>query len=145
MKYLDYCQHLATFRRDRKVVFSKREDTIDFVATYISKVYEDYLKYVPVLANGPRDQRVDSEPALVKMYANGFLEENVPYDGLLVMACKKFGWHRYEVRIGTNSPDDTLYKLLMKQIAQGDAVDEVFDTDHVIVVRNDNEVDWETV
>ena len=49
------------------------------------------------------------------------------------------------MRIGTNSPDDTLYKLLMKQIAQGDAVDEVFDTDHVIVVRNDNEVDWETV
>lgn len=145
MKYLDYCQHLATFRRDRKVVFSKREDTIDFVATYISKVYEDYLKYVPVLANGPRDQRVDSEPALVKMYANGFLEENVPYDGLLVRACKKFGWHRYEVRIGTNSPDDTLYNLLMKQIAQGDAVDEVFDTDHVIVVRNDNEVDLETV
>ena len=45
------------------------------------------------------------------------------------------------MRIGTNSPDDTLYKLLMKQIAQGD----VFDTDHVIVVRNDNEVDLETV
>lgn len=79
------------------------------------------------------------------MYARGFLEENVPYDGLLVMACKKFGWHRYEVRIGTNSPDDTLYKLLMKQIAQGDVVDDVFDTDHVIVVRNDNEVDLETV
>lgn len=145
MKYLDYCQHLATFRRDSKVVFSKREDTIDFVATYISKVYEDYLKYAPVLANGPRDQRVDSEPALVKMYANGFLEENVPYDGLLVKACKKFGWNSYEVRIGTTSPDDKLYKLLMKQIAQGDVVDDVFDTDHVIVVRNDNEVDLETV
>ncbi len=145
MKYIDYCQHLATFRRDSKIVFSKREDTIDFVATYISKAYENYLKYVPVLTNGPRDQRIDSEPALVKMYARGFLEENVPTDGLLVMACKKFGWHRYEVRIGTNSPDDKLYNLLMKQIAQGDDVDDVFDNNHVIVVRNDNEVDLETV
>lgn len=145
MKYTDYCQYLATFRRDSKIVFSKREDTIDFVATYISKVYENYLKYVPVLTNGPRDQRIDSEPALVKMYAKGFLEENVPTDGLLVMACKKFGWHGYEVRIGTNSPDDKLYKLLMKQIAQGDNVDDVFDNNHVIVVRNDNEVSLETV
>ncbi len=145
MRYTDYCQYLATFRRDSKIVFSKREDTIDFVATYISKVYENYLKYVPVLTNGPRDQRIDSEPALVKMYARGFLEENVPTDGLLVMACKKFGWHRYEVRIGTNSPDDKLYNLLMKQIAQGDDVDDVFDNNHVIVVRNDNEVSLETV
>lgn len=145
MRYTDYCQYLATFRRDSKIVFSKREDTIDFVATYISKVYENYLKYVPVLTNGPRDQRIDSEPALVKMYARGFLEENVPTDGLLVMACKKFGWHRYEVRIGTNSPDDKLYNLLMKQIAQGDDVDDVFDNNHVIVVHNDNEVSLETV
>lgn len=145
MKQNDYCRYLANFRRNRKIVFTKREDLIDFAAMYIANLYEDYLRYTPRLRSGPRNQRVTSEPRLVKMFAEGFLIENVPEAGIMLWLNKKFGWNMFELRIGTSKSMDALYERVVTKIAQGERVDEVFPTYYNLCIRNDNELVLETI
>lgn len=136
MKNNDYYRYRAMLQFSGTVTFPNRETLIEFVATLISRDYQDWAEDKKNATTTIPDRREwtirqTTEGKLTEIYATDYLKAHVAEDGdpvyvVLTKLMKKVPKF-FKITFDAET-DNEIYEEILKRISQGDKPKDVFPT-----------------
>ena len=138
MKLTEYSRYLSSQTTSGVVIFSKRDELLEFCSILMGEKYKNYLNTFSGIASTERMNRITSEPLLVRLATTTYLESCVPYEdnsgiGRLL---KKLFKVRHKLLIDNNSNTE-LYRFILSKIGQKDELSDVFTDDMLYTIEED--------
>jgi len=145
MKPVEYSRHRSNLFSLGRECFSKREETIEFLALLFSEYYKTYLNGKESMATSAAEiqdyqMRLESEVLLVESYVKFYLQEKIPHsDEFFYKLARRFKPDP-ELEIADNG--DSLYDYVLKRLHRTAdvAVNTVFPVNKTFIVVGDRKV-----
>lgn len=136
MNLNEYSRYLLNLTTSGVVVFSKRDELIEFFAILMGQKYKHYLNTFSGITPNDRGNRIASEPLLVSLATTTYLTNIVPYEdnSAIEQLLKKLFRHLVLI---DNSSNTALYEFILSKIGQGDKISDVFTDDMLYTIEGD--------